>query len=78
MEIIHIDGNAYDVHSFTEEARAQLVSLQVTDQKIAELQAQMAIYQTARMSYARALKELLPQQILTPTHVAGDTASAVH
>jgi hypothetical protein len=67
METITIDGKTYDAETFSAEAKAQLVSMQITDQKIAELQSQMAIYQTARMAYARALLELLPQQTLTET-----------
>jgi len=35
------------------------LSLQHTDQKIAELQRDLAIAQTARASYANALRELL-------------------
>lgn len=61
MENIIIDGKSYDAETFSPEARAQLVSLQVTDQKIAEQQAVMAIYQTARAAYARELLALLPK-----------------
>lgn len=78
METITIDGVAYDAQTFSPEARARLISLQLTDQKIAELQAQMAIYQTARMAYARALQELLPQQTLAASEPQVDAAPAVH
>lgn len=60
MAIITIDGKEYDADALSTEAKNQLISLQVTDQKIADLQTQMAIYQTARAAYARELLGLLP------------------
>jgi hypothetical protein len=60
MPSITIDGKEYDHADLSTEAKAQIISLQVTDQKIAELQAQMAIYQTARAAYARELIAMLP------------------
>ena len=60
MPKITIDNQEYELDTLSAEAKAQLLSLQITDQKIAELQAQMAIYQTARLAYARALSGLLP------------------
>ncbi len=36
--------------------------LRVTDQEIARLQQQLAIYQTARTAYARALQQELPKR----------------
>lgn len=62
MATITIDGKEYDAAALSAEAQASLISLQVTDQKIAELQSQMAIYQTARSAYARELMALLPQE----------------
>jgi outer membrane protein TolC len=59
MSIIRIDEVDYETDLLTEEARAQLVSVQQTDQKIVELQRDLAIAQTARASYANALRELL-------------------
>ena len=60
MPKITIDNQEYELDTLSGDAKAQLLSLQITDQKIAELQAQMAIYQTARLAYARALSTLLP------------------
>jgi len=60
MDTIKIDDKEYKFSELSEDARAQLLSLQATDAKIAELQRDMAIAQTARMAYARALNELLP------------------
>jgi hypothetical protein len=59
MSIIRIDEIDYELELLTEEAKAQLISVQHTDQKIAELQRDLAIAQTARASYAGALRELL-------------------
>jgi hypothetical protein len=59
MSIIRIDEVDYELDLLTEEAKAQLISVQHTDQKIAELQRDLAIAQTARASYANALRELL-------------------
>ena len=59
MSIIRIDEIEYETDLLTEEAKAQLLSVQHTDQKIAELQRDLAIAQTARGSYANALRELL-------------------
>jgi hypothetical protein len=57
---ITIDGKEYPLGSLSEEARSQIVSMQLVDQKIAEGQQQLAIYQTARNAYANALKSKLP------------------
>jgi hypothetical protein len=59
MSIIRIDEIEYELDLLTEEAKAQLLSVQHTDQKIAELQRDLAIAQTARASYATALRDLL-------------------
>jgi uncharacterized protein involved in exopolysaccharide biosynthesis len=59
MSIIRIDEVEYELELLTEDAKAQLLSVQHTDQKIAELQRDLAIAQTARASYANALRELL-------------------
>jgi hypothetical protein len=59
MSIIRIDEVEYEMDLLTEEAKAQLLSVQHADQKIVELQRDLAIAQTARASYAAALRELL-------------------
>lgn len=53
---ITIDGNEYDLESLSENARAQVVNLRATDQELARAQALMAMLQTARTTYANALK----------------------
>ncbi len=59
MPMIKIDGQDYDTEKMNEEARKQLGSLQFADRKIAELQAEIAVMQTARAAYCRALVEQL-------------------
>jgi hypothetical protein len=60
MPIIKIDNIEYDSDKLSGEAKAQLISLQFCDQELARLQAQSAAYQTARLAYAKALKDALP------------------
>ena len=55
-----IDNIDYDTDKLSDEAKAQLVSLQFCDQELQRLQAQAATYQTARMAYAKALQAALP------------------
>ena len=61
MANVTIDGKTYELEALSEEARAQLASLQFVDGKIRELQAQLAVFQTARQAYAEALKAALPE-----------------
>ena len=60
MATITIDNTEYDLEQLSVNARAQLGSIQTVDQKLAELQAEAAILQTARTAYAAALKAELP------------------
>jgi hypothetical protein len=60
MPTIKINNTDYDTAKLSDEAKAQLVSLQFCDQELARLQAQAAAYQTARMAYAKALQAALP------------------
>ena len=60
MTTIEIDNIEYDLDTLSDEAKAQLISLQFCDQELARLQAQSAAYQTARIAYAKALQSALP------------------
>lgn len=62
MTVIIIDNIEYELESLSEEAKAQFASIQFVDQKLAQLNAEAAAYQTARIGYANALNELLPKQ----------------
>ena len=62
-QTVTIDGREFALDSLSEAARAQLVSLKITDQEIARVQQQMAILQTARIAYANALQAELPSLV---------------
>ena len=61
MSTITIDDIVYAEDELSNEAKKELGSMQVCDQKIAALQTDLAIAQTARNAYANALKALLPK-----------------
>ena len=67
MPKITIDNHEYDLDSLSDEARAQLQSLQFVNAELARLQAQTAVLQTARNAYSQALQRALPSPF------AGDT-----
>ena len=60
MPIIKIDDQDYDFDQLSDNAKAQLASLQFVDAELQRLNAQTAVLQTARMAYAKALSEALP------------------
>lgn len=59
MAKVSIDGVEYDTETMSQESRQQLEMLVMTEQKIRQLQAEVAIMQTARQAYASALKASL-------------------
>jgi len=61
MPIINIDGVEYDSDTLSDNAKAQLASLQACENKIRQLQAELAMVQTARTAYGLALKGELPE-----------------
>ena len=58
---VTIDEKDYLIEDLSDDAKAQLGSLNVTDQKIANLQQEIGIMQTARNAYANALAAALPK-----------------
>ena len=62
MSDLTIDGVEYDSESLSDEAKAQIASLQAEEQKIAQTQQDLAILQTARNAYAAALKDILASE----------------
>ena len=60
MPKINIDNIEYDTDKLSDEAKAQLQSLQFVEQELARLQAKTAAMQTARNAYAKALQATLP------------------
>ena len=68
MPKITINNTEYDTDALPDAAKQQLQMLAVTDGEIRRLQAQLAIAQTARNAYLRALAEAVK-----PALPAGDT-----
>jgi len=59
IKTLNIDGQTYQVDEMGEEARQQLLCLRFVDQEITRLKQQVAVAQTARLAYAKALKAAL-------------------
>lgn len=59
MPNIKIDDKEYDLDTISSEAKAQVEMLLATDIKIRELQRDLAIAQTARIAYGKALTSSL-------------------
>lgn len=70
MTTITIDNVEYEFDKLSDEAKAQLISMQFCDQELQRLQAQAAAYQTARQAYAKAL-----QASLAAESIQGDKIS---
>lgn len=62
MATITIDGKEYNLEDLSDNARAQLASMQVAAQEGSRIQTRMAITQTARNAYARSLQNDLPEK----------------
>jgi hypothetical protein len=56
---ITIDRREYDLDTLSDEAKAQLRSLQFVDAEVARMRSQIAVLQTARMAYSKALQAAL-------------------
>lgn len=61
MAKITIDDKEYETDDLSEDANAQLQSLQFVEIELQRIQLQAAALQTARNAYAKALQELLEQ-----------------
>ncbi len=59
MAKVTIDGVEYDQEALSLEAKAQLASLQFVQVELQRLEATTAIYKTAQINYANALKSEL-------------------
>jgi hypothetical protein len=60
MSKINIDNQEYDLDALSDDAKAQLGSLQFVDAELQRLSAQVAVLQTARLAYSKALQAALP------------------
>jgi len=72
MAKVSIDGVEYDTDTMSKESRQQWDMLVMTEQKIRQLQAEVAMLQTARQAYVNALKASLVR-VSTPTLGLGET-----
>ena len=54
-----MDGQEYDTEAMSPEAKGRLEMLLLCDQKIRQLQGELAMMQTARQAYASALRAVL-------------------
>ena len=54
---ITIDGKEYAQDELSDNAKEQLASMKIADERIAQIQRELAIAQTARNAYARALAD---------------------
>ena len=61
MPKVTIDGIEYNSEDLSDNGKAQLASLQFLQVQMQKLQSEIAVYQTARASYAAALKKELDQ-----------------
>ena len=59
---ITIDGTEYTLADLSDEAKQQLNNLRATDTEIQRMQSQLAMIQTARAAYAKALGDALPKK----------------
>jgi len=74
MQIVKIDGKDYDFDTLSKEAKGHYQGLQFVDSELGRLNAQIAVFKTARMAYAKGLNDALSNQ-LDPLaqQLAGDT-----
>lgn len=59
MARITIDGTEYDTDQMSEQARAQIASLQFVQAELQRLEAMIAVCKTAEAGYAKALQQEL-------------------
>lgn len=57
---IKIDGKEHEIELLSDEAKTQIINLRLVDQELVSIQQKLAIAQTARNTYAVALREELP------------------
>ena len=60
MTTVKIDDKEYELDKLSDNAKAQLASLNFVDTEIQRLNDMLAVLQTARMGYGKALQEALP------------------
>ena len=61
MKNITIDGRDYDIESLSDAAKSELQMIQICDHELTRLNTKLAIFQTARLAYVKALQANLPR-----------------
>ena len=56
LKKINLDGVEYNAENLSDNGKAQAASLQFLEAQMSKLQSEISVYQTARNSYATALK----------------------
>ena len=62
MPKIKVDDIEYNTEDLSENGKAQLASLQFLEVQMSRLKSEISVYQTARTSYASALKAELEKE----------------
>jgi uncharacterized coiled-coil DUF342 family protein len=58
---VTVDGISYKLDELSDAAREQVANIQFVDAQMAELNAKLAVYQTARNAYQSVLQQLVPR-----------------
>jgi hypothetical protein len=61
MAKVTINGKEYETDTMSKEARDSLTNIKLCDDRVLELQRDLAITQTARVAFAQTLKGQLPK-----------------
>ena len=61
MPTIKVNDKEYDSESLSDEAKANLVSLQFAQSELKRLEGKVAIFKTAIATYSKAVESLLPE-----------------
>ena len=72
MTTLNIDGENYNVEDLSDDAKAQIQSIQFVDRELTQLKMQAAVLQTARAGYCKALAEMLNSVDPSPDEITID------
>ena len=56
MPKITVDGMEYNTEDLSDNAKAQIASLQFLEAQMAKIKSEIAVYETAKAAYIQALK----------------------
>ena len=56
MPKITVDGMEYNTEDLSDNAKAQIASLQFLEAQMAKIKSEIAVYETAKSAYLQALK----------------------